>query len=354
MNRVLLTGATGFIGGHIAWSLVQRGYEVVALVRPGKAMTWKHDSIEVRPGDIRQRDSLRYALADCDSVIHAAALYSLWTANPASIYEANVQGTRNVMELALDAGIERIVYTSTVGTTRFRSDRLADESDLASPRTMSGHYKRSKFEAERLVRRMAATGAPIVTVSPTAPIGPGDVKPTPTGAVILDFLKGRMPAYIDTGLNYVDVTDVADGHVLAMELGIPGQRFLLGNVEGNLTLHDMLTRLSKITALPAPKVRIPHLAARVMARVDNFIESTLLKREPRIPIEGVRMANQMMWVDPSKAVRELGMPQHSIDDSLAGAVRWFVANEYAPSPPSHQSRIANTRRPRRTPGERVR
>jgi dihydroflavonol-4-reductase len=354
VSRVLLTGATGFIGGHIAWSLVQRGYEVVALVRPGKTMTWEHDSIEVRRGDIRERDSLRYALADCDSVIHAAAIYSLWTANPASIYEANVLGTRNVMEMAVDAGIERIVYTSTVGTTRFRSDRLADESDLASPRTISGHYKRSKFEAERLVRRMAAAGAPIVTVNPTAPVGPADVKPTPTGAVILDFLKGRLPAYVDTGLNYVDVTDVADGHVLAMELGVPGQRYLLGNVDGNLTLREMLTRLSRITGLPAPKVRIPLLAARVMARVDNFIESTVLRREPRIPMEGVRMAHQMMWVDPSKAVRDLGMPQHPIDDTLARAVRWFVANEYAPSPPSRQGARATTSGRGRTREERVR
>ena len=345
MSRVLLTGATGFIGGHVAWSLLQRGYEVVALVRPGKSMTWKHDSLEVRHGDVRQRDTVRYALADCDSVIHAAAMYALWSADPASIYDVNVQGTRNVMELAADAGIERIVHTSTVGTTRFRSDRLADESDLASPRTMSGHYKRSKFEAERLVRRMAAAGVPIVTVNPTAPIGRGDVKPTPTGAVIVDFLKGRLPAYIDTGLNYVDVTDVAEGHVLAMEKGVAGRRYLLGNVEGNLTLHDMLGRLSRITGLPAPRIRIPHLAAWLMGRIDNFVESTLLGREPRIPMEGVRMAHQMMWVDPSKAVRELGMPQHSVDDALAGAVRWFVANGYAPTPPN--LRDAQAKAPKR-------
>ena len=353
MSRVLVTGAAGFIGGHVAWSLLQRGYEVVALVRPGKAMTWKHDSLEVRHGDVRDRDTIRYALADCDSVIHTAALYALWTAHPATLYDVNVTGTRNVMELAVDAGIERIVHTSTVGTTRFRSGGLANESDLASPRWMSGHYKRSKFESERLVRRMAAAGAPIVIVNPTAPVGPVDVRPTPTGAVIVEFLKGRMPAYVDTGLNYVDVTDVADGHVLAMEKGVAGQRYLLGNVEGNLTLREMLGRLSRITGLPAPRLRVPHLAARIMGLIDDLVEGTLLRREPRIPLEGVRMAHQMMWVDPSKAVRELGMPQHSVDEALDRAVRWFVANDRAPAPPGHREPEAKQRRRRRR-GERVR
>jgi dihydroflavonol-4-reductase len=336
MNRVLLTGATGFIGSHVAWSLLQRGYEVVALVRPGTSMTWRHDSLEVRRGDIRERNTIRYALADCDAVIHSAAMYALWSANPAAMYEVNVQGTRNVMELAADAGIERIVHTSTVGTTLFHSNRLANESDLAPPQVMNGHYKRSKFEAERIVRRMAARGAPIVVVNPTAPIGPWDLKPTPTGAVIVDYLNQRIPAYIDTGLNYVDVVDVADGHVLAMEKGIAGQRYLLGNIEGNLTLYDMLTRLSGITGLPVPNIRIPHFTAHLMGRIDSLIESTLLKRKPRIPLEGVRMAHQRMWVDASKAIRELGMPQHSVDNALKSAVEWFIANGHAPTPPKHR------------------
>jgi len=354
VTRVLLTGATGFIGGHIAWSLIQRGYEVVALVRPGHSLNWKHDSLTSRQGDVRDRDSVRYALADCDAVIHAAAMYALWSNNPTALYDINVQGTRNVMEMAASAGIGRIVHTSTVGTIRFQSGRLADESDLASPRNMSGHYKRSKFEAERLVRRMVARGIPIVVVNPTAPIGRTDTKPTPTGRIIVDFLKRRFPAFVDTGLNYVDVTDVADGHVLAMEQGTPGSRYLLGNIEGNLTLNELLIRLSRITGLPAPKVRLPYLAARIAGGIDNFVEGTLLRREPRIPLEGVRMAQQRMWVDPSKAVRELGVPQHSVDDALEGAVRWFIENGYAPTPPSLRDSSSPTSRRTRTFRERVR
>jgi dihydroflavonol-4-reductase len=354
MNRVLLTGATGFIGGHVAWSLVQRGYEVVALNRPGKPMSWRHDSLTVRSGDILNRASVQSALDGCDAVVHCAANYALWSRDPSAIYVANVQGTRNVLETAIDAGVERIVHTSTVGTIRFRKDSLATELDVAGPQGMSGHYKRSKYEAERLALRLARSGAPIVVVNPTAPVGSADVKPTPTGRIIVDFLRGRLPAFVDTGLNFVDVSDVAEGHVLALEHGTPGESYLLGHAEGNLTLAELLVRLSKITGLPAPRWRIPHAIARLMASVDGFIEGDLLHREPRIPMEGVRMAHQKMWVDPSKAIRDLGMPQHSVNEALAQSIAWFIQHGYAPALARHQGNGGRGRTRQRRRQERVR
>jgi dihydroflavonol-4-reductase len=335
MNQVLLTGATGFIGGHVAWSLIQHGYEVIALTRPGSNMTWRHDSLTTRVGDVSDLASVRAALVGCDAVIHAAANYTLWSKDPSGIYEANVQGTRNVLGAAIDAGVERIVHTSTVGTTRFRKDTAATELDVAGPQGMAGHYKRSKYEAERIALRLARNGAPIVVVNPTAPVGSGDVKPTPTGRIIVDFLRGRLPAFVDTGLNFVAVGDVAEGHVLALEKGMPGERYLLGNANGNLTLAELLARLSSITTLAAPRWQIPHTVARVLGRIDGFIEGGLLHRQPRIPIEGVRMAHQKMWADSSKAIRALGMPQHSVDEALAQAVDWFVDHNYAPAPPGY-------------------
>ena len=345
MTRVLVTGATGFIGGHVARLLLDRGYEVRALVRPGRAIGWRHDSIELCTGDVRDRAAVDSALTGCDAVIHAAANYTLWSLEPRDIYDVNVGGTRNVLEAATVAGVERIVHTSTTSTVAFRTDRLATERDVAGPEAMSGHYKRSKYEAERIALRMASKGAPIVVVNPTAPVGPADPKPTPTGAVIVDFLRGRLPAVVDTGLNFVDVSDVADGHVLALERGTPGERYLLGNVDGNLTLLELLTRLARITGLPAPRWRIPHPIAYAAARLDGVVESTFLRREPRIPIEGVRMARQKMWVDPSKAVRELGLPQRPLDTALAMAARWFADNGYAPAPPRLLDEIATDTEP---------
>ena len=329
MKRVLLTGATGFIGGHVAWSLVQHGYEVVALVRPRARMIWKHDSIIERPGDVRDPVRVRAAMEDCEGVIHAAALYALWSPDPSLIYDVNVEGTRTVLDTAIALGIQRIVHTSTVGTVRFRKDGTANEDDWTVPQIIDSHYKRSKYEAERLALRMAQKGAPIVVVNPTAPVGPRDAKPTPTGKVILNFLRGNMPAFVETGLNLVPVEDVAEGHVLALEKGEPGRRYLLGHIHGNLTLQGVLSKLSAITGLPAPRWRIPHAVARILGEIDNAVEGGLLHREPRIPLEGVRMARHRMWVDPSRAVRELNVPQHSIDDSLQQAVDWFYDHGYA-------------------------
>jgi dihydroflavonol-4-reductase len=332
MKRAFLTGGTGFIGGHVAWSLVQHGYEVVALVRPGSRLQFRHDSIVERTGDVRDLDSVRAAMDGCDAVIHAAAHYALWSRDPGLIYDVNVQGTRNVLQTAIDLGVPRIVHTSTVGTVRFRADGMANEGDWTIPRLIESHYKRSKYEAERIALRMAQAGAPIVVVNPTAPIGSRDVKPTPTGKVVVDFLRGNLPAFVDTGLNLVPVADVAEGHVLALEKGQPGRRYLLGHADGNLTLLDVLRRLSAITGIAAPRWRIPLAVARAIAEIDNLIEGVWLRREPRIPIEGVRMARHRMWVDPSRAVRELGMPQHSIDEALAQAAEWFVERGYAPAP----------------------
>jgi dihydroflavonol-4-reductase len=354
MKQVLLTGATGFIGSHVAWSLVQHGYEVIALTRPGSRMDWRHDSLKTSLGDVSDLASIRAALVGCDAVIHAAADYKLWSKNPAVIYESNVQGTRNVLGAAIDAGVDRIVHTSTVGTTRFRKDSPATELDVAGPQGMAGHYKRSKYEAERIALRLARNGAPIVVVNPTAPLGSGDVKPTPTGRIIVDFLRGRLPAFVDTGLNFVGVGDVAEGHVLALEKGVPGERYLLGNASGNLTLAELFDRLSKITNLPAPRWRIPHAVARVMASIDGLIEGGVLRREPRIPMEGVRMAHQKMWANPSKAIHELGMPQHSVDEALAQSVDWFVDHNYAPAPPGHSSINRGRRAPLRRWQERIR
>jgi dihydroflavonol-4-reductase len=354
MSRVFLTGATGFIGGHVAWSLVQHGHEVVALTRPGSAMAWRHDSLVARPGDVRDVASVRAAIDGCDAVIHAAANYALWSRDPSTLYDINVQGTRNVLGAAIDAGIKRIVHTSTVGTIRFRRDAPATEADIARPQGISGHYKRSKYEAERVALRLARDGAPIIVVNPTAPVGSADLKPTPTGKVIVDFLRGRMPAFIDTGLNFVDVADVAEGHLLALEKGVPGERYLLGHAEGNLTLAELLIRLSKITGLPAPRWRIPHAVARFLGNVDSVIEGDLLHREPRIPAEGVRMAHQKMWVDPSKAIRELGLPQHSVNEALAQAVTWFVDHDYAPATPNTPRKDGLRRLRERLRQERVR
>lgn len=332
MKRVFLTGATGFIGNHVATALLQRGYQIRALVRPGRSLVIDDDGLTLVEGDVRDRSSITSGLEGCDAVMHVAALYSFWSPDPTAIYEVNAGGTRNVLEAAVSAGVPRIVYTSTVGTLAFPQGRLATESDLGGPADMVGDYKRSKFEAERIARRMAAGGAPIVIVAPTTPVGARDVKPTPTGQIIVDFLKRKLPAIVDTGLNFVHVQDVADGHVLAMEHGTVGERYLLGSIDGNLTLRELLYRLAAITGLKAPRWRVPHTVAMAAAHADSFVEGTLLRKEPRIPLEGARMARKHMWVDPSKAIRELGLPQRSVDEALAQAVDWFVTNGYAPAP----------------------
>ena len=301
---------------------VRRGYEVLALVRNKRSCGDSRDQVITVKGDVRDAAALRSAVKGCHAVIHVAALYSFDSSLAAEMHEVNVGGTGNVLRLALEAGVDRIVYTGTVGGTAFSREGLATEWDMAGRDKMSGPYKLSKFEAEGIVRAMAAQGAPVVTVCPTAPIGPGDEKPTPTGKIVQDFMRRRMPAYIDTGLNFVHVTDVAEGHLLALERGEDGARYLLGNVEGNLTLREAFDMLSELTGIPAPRLRLPHSAALAAAHISGAF-SWLLHKPSLLPLEPVRMARTRMWVDPSCSVRELGMPQTPVRQAFKDAVSWY-------------------------------
>ena len=323
MTRILVTGASGFIGRHAAAAAAERGYEVVALVRDAQAYRLPDHPVIVAEGDVRDPAAVRSALDGCAAALHIAGMYSFDPADAALMREVNVGGTRNVLRQALDAGVERVVYTGTVGGSAFRGDRPPTESDLAGPDAMRGSYKRSKFEAERVVRRMAAQGAPVVTVCPTAPIGPGDEKPTPTGKIVLDFLRRRLPAYVDTGLNFVHARDVAEGHLLALERGAAGARYLLGHCDGNLTLAEAFRILADVSGVPAPRVRVPYAAALAAARASAAVAAAL-RRPPPIPPEAAQMAANRMWADPSRSVRELGLPQTPVRQAFADAVEWFV------------------------------
>jgi len=328
--KVLVTGATGFIGGNLARRLCQRGYEVRALVRPG-ANTLTIDDIDVEqfPGDILDRESVGRAVEGCQAVFHCAAIYAFWSRTPDLIHRTNVDGTKTVLQAAKRAGASRIVFTSTVSTMGFWPGKLSTEETLLDPSHLIGHYKNSKYQAELLAFEMAAEGLPLVVVNPTAPVGPWDVKPTPTGRIILDFMRGRIPAYLDTGLNLVDVEDVAEGHILALEHGIPGQRYLLGNK--NVSLIDMFRMLQAITCRRAPRWRIPYWMALAAGYLDEAVEGRILSREPRIPVEGIKIARSPMSVDCEKAIRELGLPQNSVEVALEKAVTWFTDYGYVGS-----------------------
>lgn len=331
--KVLLTGATGFIGGNLALALAQQGYGVRALVRPGSD-TRAMDSLDRRggagpgriekvAGDILDPDSLRRAAAGCQAVFHCAAAYTFWAKDPADIYRVNVDGTVNVLRAAQAAGVDKIVYTSTVSTIPLPRRGLGVEDDPTGQGRLhlTGHYKQSKYQAEQAALAMAAAGLPVVVVNPTAPVGPWDVKPTPTGRIVLDFLRGRMPALLNTGLNLVDVADVAAGHILALEKGLPGQRYLLGH--RNLTLREVADMLSALAGRPPPRWQIPFGLALAAAGLDNLIEGKLLGREPRLPLEGLRVARRPMYVSCQKAVQQLGLPQSPVEPALERAVKWF-------------------------------
>ena len=323
----LVTGATGFIGGHVTRALLKVGHEVRALVRPGQSVNMAYPNLSVVEGDLRDRAAVAAAVRGCHTVFQVAALYAFWLPEPQVIYDTNVGGTRNVLEAAAEAGVDRMVYTSTVGTVRFHANgTLASEEEDPAPGDLEGHYKRSKFQAEREARYMATQGLPVIIVNPTAAVGLGDAKPTPTGQMILDFVRGRMPAYINTGLNIVDVEDVAAGHLLALKRGQPGRRYLLGNQ--NVTLREVFHMLARITGRRPPRLRLPYWVALAAGRIDHVVEGNLLRRAPRIPLEGVKQARKRMWVDCSRAVRELGMPQTAIEEALEKAVRWFRDNGY--------------------------
>jgi dihydroflavonol-4-reductase len=323
----LVTGAAGFVGSHVARHLLGAGVPVRVLLRRSSRL----DALDGLPverveGDLRDSASLVRALEGISTVFHVAADYRLWARHPEEIYENNVTGTRQLLDAARRAGVERFVYTSTVATMAVpRPGSLPNEETQSNLDEMIGHYKRSKFLAEQEALRAAAGGLPVVIVNPTAPIGPGDWKPTPTGRIILDFLNGRMPAYVETGLNFVAVEDVAAGHWLAAAHGRIGERYILGG--RNLTLKNLLDALAKLTGRPAPRIRLPHAVALAAAYGDQFV-SRVLGREPQIPVEGVRMSRHKMWVESSKASRELGYQATSIEAALERAVRWYEAHGY--------------------------
>ena len=321
----LVTGATGFVGSHLVRQLVARGEIVRVLVRSESRMDALAGlSVEVVRGDLRSPSAVQAAMRGVRRVFHAGADYRLWARNPADIYETNVVGTKNILS-AVAAGVERLVYTSTVGTIAVPHARSPDEQTNASLEQMIGHYKRSKFLAEQVVLDAASRGVPAVIVNPTTPVGPGDWRPTPTGRVILDFLRRRMPAYLHTGLNVVPVEDVARGHLLAADHGRIGERYLLGG--RNMLLKEVLDALAAITGLPAPRVRLPWRAAMALGYVDR-IAAAARGREPRIPLEGVRMARHMMWANSTKAAVELGFQAGSVEAALQRAVEWYSENGY--------------------------
>ncbi|MCS6775695.1 MAG: NAD-dependent epimerase/dehydratase family protein [Chloroherpetonaceae bacterium] len=332
--KALVTGGTGFVGSHVARLLIERGVNVRALVRPGSRCDNLEDldprRLELFCGDLTDPTSLREAVRGCDVVYHVAADYRLWTRDPQQLYRVNVQGTRDLLQAAMDAGVSRVVYTSSVGALGIPKDGSPGTEDTpVSEADMIGHYKRSKFLAEREVRRFAEAGLPVVITNPSTPVGERDIKPTPTGKIIVDFLNRRMPAYVDTGLNLIDVRDVAEGTLRAAERGKIGERYILGH--RNTTLKEMLEMLAEITGLPAPKVKIPYPIAYAMVGIENLIMDRLLRRTPAHPFEGVRMARKRMFFDASKAVRELGLPQSPVPDALARAVDWFRAHGYVKS-----------------------
>lgn len=325
--KVLVTGATGFIGFHVARLLAGKGFQVCALVREGSDTSALKDlGIELVSGDVRDSNSISSALKGCRQLYHLAADYRLWVKDPETMYGINVQGTRNVMQAALAAGIEKVIYTSSVGVLAACSNgRPVNEETSVSIEDMTGHYKRSKFIAEKEVYGFIEKGLPVVIVNPTTPIGPMDRKPTPTGKIIVDFLNGRIPAYLDTGLNFVDVEDVAEGHFLAAVHGRTGQRYILGNK--NISLRNFFEHLAGITGRVPPKVRLPYLPVLLAAYVDEAI-SKITDRHPRVPLTGVKMARNYMYVDCSKALRELNMPQSPVEGAMEKAINWFRDHGY--------------------------
>ncbi len=326
--RALVTGATGFVGAAVVRALIKTGVEVRVLARRDSDFSnLQQFKIDGAYGDLRDKDSLRKALAGCGQLYHVAAHYALWARDPAIFYDVNVTGTKNLMEAARDIGTGRIVYCSTIGAIGLPpGGGLGTEETPVSLEQMAGHYKRSKYLAEQEVLKLAQQGLPVVIVNPSAPVGEGDVKPTPTGQMIVEFMKGRMPAYIETGMNIVDVDDVAAGHLLAMQKGRIGERYILGTK--NLMLRDIFEILSRLTGVAMPSVKLPRELILPLAYL-NLAFSWVTGIPPRIPLEGVKMAKYKMHYDCSKAIRELGIPQTPPEVALEKAVRWFRDHHYA-------------------------
>ncbi|HTU37025.1 MAG TPA: hopanoid-associated sugar epimerase [Acidimicrobiales bacterium] len=327
-DRVLVTGASGFIGSAVTRQLLDRELEVVALVEPGADTANLRDlPVKQVVGDVRSLDSVRTAVSGCRAVFHVAALYRFWARDPSAFYAVNVGGTRNVVQAASEAGVERLVYTSTVGTLGLEGvsrSVAADERCFPDVRHLYGSYKRSKYVAEHEVLRAAAEGLPVSLVLPTFPLGPGDRAPTPTGKLVLDFLNGRMPGYVDTVLNVAHVDDVAAGHVLALEHGRPGRSYILGGE--NLTLEALLGELARRTGLPGPLLKVPRAVSLLAAGVSEAVEGRLLRRHPSVPLEAARMSTSRMAFDDARARSELGYSPRPAAEALEDSVRWFAGS----------------------------
>jgi dihydroflavonol-4-reductase len=324
-----VTGATGFLGSHVARVLSEQGANLRLLVRPTSNLTNLEGlKAETVTGDLRDPASLVKAMAGCETVFHVAADYRLWLNDPNEMYRSNVEGTRAVLEAARKNAVRCVVYTSSVATMGFTANgHPADEDSPVALSDMIGHYKRSKFMAEQVALEAGRSGMRVVTVNPTTPVGEQDIKPTPTGRIIVDFLKGKFPAYVDTGLNLVDVRECARGHIAALEKGKSGERYILGGE--NLTLKQILDKLGAISGLPSPTVKLPYFIAYVAGAVDQTISGGLLGREPRATVETVRMGKKKMWASSDKAERALGWKTIPAENALRRAVEWFRANGYA-------------------------
>lgn len=329
--RVFITGATGFVGGHVARAYASEGASLRLLTR----QTSRLDSLagldaDTVVGDLRDPEKLRSALVGCDALVHVAADYRLWVRDPAEMYAANVDGTRELLKIAREVGVQRVVYTSSVATMGFKSDgSIVNEETPVSLADMIGPYKRSKFLGEQEAIRAAQAGQHVMILNPTTPIGPGDAKPTPTGRIIVDFLNKKFPAYVDTGLNLVDVGEVARMHVTAIEKGTPGERYILGGE--NLTLKQILDRMSSITGLPSPTMKVPHAVAMAFAFFDENFTGRLRGKEPRATVEAVRMGKKTMFASSAKAERDLGFNVIPVYHALRSAIDWFIAHGYAPA-----------------------
>jgi dihydroflavonol-4-reductase len=329
--NVFLTGATGFVGSHVARAFAAQGVRLRLLIRSSSRLdNLEGFSAETVTGDLRNPDSFRSALADCEVLVHVAADYRLWVRDPQVMYAANVDGTRNLLALAREVGVARVVYTSSVATMGFREDgTIVDENTPVSLDDMIGHYKRSKYLAEQEAITAAHDGQQVIVLNPTTPIGANDIKPTPTGQIVVDFLNHKFPAYVETGLNLVDVAEVARMHVAALERGRPGERYILGGE--NLSLKQILDKMSAITGIPSPTMKVPHSVAMAFAFLDETVTGRLRGKEPRATVEAVRMGKKKMFASSAKAERDLGFRIVPVYAALRAAIDWFRAHGYAPA-----------------------
>jgi dihydroflavonol-4-reductase len=329
--KVFLTGSTGFIGSHVAHACAAKNIELRLLTRKTSSLAAiERVPAQIVVGDLSQPESLRSAIRGCDALVHVAADYRLWVRDPKLMYAVNVEGTRGLLRIAREEGVAKVVYTSSVATMGFKADgTIVNEDTPVTLANMIGHYKRSKFLGEQEAIQAAKAGQHVVILNPTTPIGPGDAKPTPTGRIIVDFLNKKFPAYVDTGLNLVDVTEVARMHVVALERGTPGEPYILGGE--NLTLKQILDRMSAITGLPSPTMKVPNAVAMIFAFFDETITGKLRGKEPRATVEAVRMGKKMMFASSAKAEAELGFQVLPVYPALRAAIEWFIAHGYAPA-----------------------